>query len=91
LSWFIVRFTSPAMRRLFAQPRNDLQLEQAMISMLAGDVFRDNGVHWRLSVFKAIYFATALGGFPEQARSYLFRRRQARAAFVGGTTDQDAA
>lgn len=90
LSWFIVRFTSPAMRKLFAQPRNDLQLEQAMISMLAGDVFRDNGVHWRLSVFKLIYLVTALGDLPEQARSYLFRRRQARAAFVGGTTNQDS-
>ena len=67
LSWFIYRFTSPAMRKLFADPRNDLQLEQAMISMLAGDVFRDNGVHWRLRVFKLIYFITALGGLKEQA------------------------
>ena len=62
-----------------------------MISMLAGDVFRDNGVHWRLGVFKLIYFVTALGGLPEQARSYLFRRRQARAEFIGGTTSQDSA
>ena len=91
LSWFIYRFTSPAMRKLFANPRNDWQLEQAMISMLAGDVFRDNGVHWRLRVFKLIYFITALGDFREQARSYLLRRRQTRAVFTGGTTRQDSA
>jgi flavin-dependent dehydrogenase len=90
LSWFIFRFTSPAMRKLFAQPRNDLQLERAMISMLAGDVFRDNGVAWRLRVFKLIYFVTALGGLKEQARAFLFRRRQARAVFTGGTTGQDS-
>ena len=72
LSWFIHRFTTPAMRNLFANPRNDLQLEQAMISMLAGDVFRDNGVHWRLGVFKAIYFATALGDLRAQARAFQY-------------------
>ena len=90
LSWFIYRFTSPAMRKLFANPRNDWQLEQAMISMLAGDVFRDNGVHWRLRVFKFIYFVTTLSVMKDQVRSFLWRRRQARVAFAGGTTAQDA-
>jgi flavin-dependent dehydrogenase len=91
LSWFIFRFTSPAMTRLFANPRNDLQVEQAMISMLAGDVFRDNGVRWRLVVFKVIYFATALGDWKAQATSFLARRRQTREVFTGGTTRQDSA
>jgi hypothetical protein len=59
--------------------------------MLAGDVFRDNGVHWRLRVFKGIYFATALGDLKAQVHSFLWRRRQARALFSGGTTGQDAA
>ncbi len=91
MSWFIYRFTSPAMRKLFANPRNNWQLEQAMISMLSGDVFRDNGVHWRLRLFKFIYFVTALGDIREQARAFLWRRKQARASFAGGTTSQDAA
>ena len=90
-SWFIYRFTSPAMRRLFADPRNDLQIEQAMISMLAGDIYRDNGVLWRLRIFKLIYLTTALGGLREQARAFRLRRRQARAGFDGGTTSQDSA
>jgi len=89
LSWFIYRFTSPAMRKLFANPRNDWQVEQAMISMLAGDVFRDNGVHWRLRIFKFIYFVTSLGLVTDQVRSFLRRRGQARVAFAGGTTSQD--
>jgi flavin-dependent dehydrogenase len=90
LSWFICRFTSPAMRKLFANPRNNWQLEQAMISMLAGDVFRDNGVQWRLRVFKLIYWLTALGDWHEQVRAYRFRRGQVRAGFSGGTTWQDS-
>jgi len=90
LSWFIVRFTSPAMRRLFANPRNNWQLEQAMISMLAGDVFRNNGVQWRLRVFKLIYWLTALGEWRGQIRAYRFRRGQVRASFSGGTTLQDS-
>ena len=91
LSWFIYRFTSPAMRKLFADPRNDLQIEQAMISMLAGDIYRDNGVLWRLKIFKLIYWTTALGCLREQVRSIPFRRHQARAQFDGGTTSQDNA
>jgi hypothetical protein len=78
------------MRKLFANPRNNWQLEQAMISMLAGDVFRDNGVQWRLRVFKLIYWLTALGECREQARAYWFRRGQVRASFSGGTTGQDS-
>ena len=90
LSWFIYRFTSPAMRKLFANPRNDWQLEQAMISMLAGDVFRDQGVMWRLRVFKLIYFGTAFKDLGRQAGSYLARRRQVASRFEGGTTRQDS-
>ena len=60
-------------------------------TMLAGDVFRDNGVNWRLRVFKLIYFITALGGLKAQALEFLWRRRQARAVFTGGTTSQDGA
>jgi flavin-dependent dehydrogenase len=91
LSWFIYRFTSPSMRKLFADPRNMLGVEQAMISMLSGDVYRDNGVRWRLEIFKMIYRIASLGDLREQARSRRLRRQQARAVFTGGTTGQDAA
>lgn len=89
MTWFIHRFTSPAMCRLFADPRNVLQVEQAMISMLSGDLYRNNGVLWRLRVFKLIYRVAALGDLRAQVRSYRYRRRQARAVFSGGATGQD--
>lgn len=54
-TWFIYRFTTPAMRDLMANPRNILGVVQAVISMLAGDVFSNRIVHRRLMVFKTFY------------------------------------
>ena len=75
MSWFIVRFNTPVMRHLFANPRNVLRIEEALISMLAGDMFRDEGIAWRLSAFKGIYYlhciarpGDALRGFQEVRR-----------------------
>jgi flavin-dependent dehydrogenase len=54
-SWFIERFTTPTMRHLFAHPTNRFQLVQAVISLLAGDVFDNRPVQRRLHLFRAIY------------------------------------
>jgi hypothetical protein len=79
------------MRYLFANPRNVFRVEEAMISMLAGDVFRDGGVKWRLRIFKGLYFITSLGMLKEAVRSFFARRRQAGDHFTGGTTSHDTA
>ncbi|MGH8495491.1 MAG: NAD(P)/FAD-dependent oxidoreductase [Gammaproteobacteria bacterium] len=60
--WFIYRFTTPAMRTLFRRPRNVFGLEQAVISMLAGDVYEGREVRTRLVLFKAIYALTRVLG-----------------------------
>lgn len=59
-SWFIERFTTPVMRELFQNPRNVWQIEQAVIAMLAGNVFDDRAVLKRLRAFRVIYAVTAL-------------------------------
>ena len=59
-SWFIERFTTPVMRELFQHPRNAWQIEQAVIAMLAGNVFDDRAVLKRLRAFRVIYACTAL-------------------------------
>jgi flavin-dependent dehydrogenase len=76
--WFIYRFTSPTMKRLFASPRNVLQVEQAVISMLAGDVYDVPSVVWRLRVFRLIYAVTTLRIAPSALRSWWRRRRGIR-------------
>jgi flavin-dependent dehydrogenase len=59
-SWFIVRFTTPALAWLFANPRNVLRVEEAMVSMLSGHVFGARRTLRRLRVFKALYYITTL-------------------------------
>jgi len=59
-SWFIVRFTTPALAWLFANPRNTFQVEQAMISMLSGHVFDAGATLRRLRVFKFLYYLTSV-------------------------------
>ncbi len=88
-SWFIFRFTSPAMAQMFANPRNAWRLEEAVISMLAGDVFRDDGVRWRLFLFRMAYRLTSLGMLGKQWAAAALRRRQTSQSFSGGTTSQD--
>jgi flavin-dependent dehydrogenase len=54
-AFFIYRFNGPVMGNLFRNPRNLLQLEQGVISMLAGDVYDSRPVWLRLQMFKLIY------------------------------------
>jgi flavin-dependent dehydrogenase len=83
LSWFIFRFTSPAMTRMFAHPRDTLQVERAMVSMLAGDVFNSPRVWWRLQLFKLIYLWTWASLWRRSLRNTRIRRRQVGVVFDG--------
>lgn len=83
--WFIYRFTSPVMKTLFAEPRNVLDVERAVVSMLAGDVFDAGPVLWRLRLFRAIYALTALGMAGDALMGWWQRRRQARLRFDAET------
>ncbi len=74
--WFIYRFTTPVMRHLFNHPRNIWQVEQAVISLLAGDVFDNRAVVRRLRLFRFIYAMTALSMAPKALQGWLRRRRQ---------------
>lgn len=77
-SWFIYRLTTPAFRELFMRPRNR-KLQEAVLSMLAGDIFRDTPVASRLLLFKALYYLFSLAQ-PRRAWSAWSKRRGAIAA-----------
>ena len=68
ISWFIVRFTTPALAWLFANPRNTLRVEEAMVSMLAGHVFGARATLRRLRVLKVLYYLTSLVMWRETLR-----------------------
>ncbi len=58
-SWFIYRVTNPAMRELFLGPRNVMRMEEALLSVLAGDIFGRTPIWNSLRLFKAIYFVAS--------------------------------
>jgi flavin-dependent dehydrogenase len=60
MSWLIYRVRSPVMRHLFLNPRNILGVEQALVSILAGDIFGSAAIRWRFSLFKLIFWAHRL-------------------------------
>jgi hypothetical protein len=74
-----VRFTTPALAWLFANPRNVMRVEEAMVSMLSGHVFGAHQTLRRLRVFKALYYITSLVMW----RDTLRYRRDLRALEAG--------
>lgn len=88
-SFFIYRFNGPVMRQMFSEPRNTLQLEQGVISMLAGDLFDTPRVLWRLQLFKLVYALCGLRDWRRWRQEHRYRLAQAAAQFTGGTTPLD--
>ncbi len=54
-SWFIYRVASPTMRELFLGPRNTLRMKEALLSVLAGDIFGRTPIWASLRAFKVFY------------------------------------
>jgi flavin-dependent dehydrogenase len=55
-SWFIYRITNPTMRDMFMAPRNDFRMKEAMLGLLAGDIYGDTPIWTSLRAFKGIYY-----------------------------------
>jgi flavin-dependent dehydrogenase len=88
-SFFIYRFNGPVMRQMFSAPRNTWQLEQAVISMLAGDLFDTPKVLRRLTLFKLVYAIVGLRNLGRWRAEHQYRLDQARVQFTGGNTPLD--
>jgi flavin-dependent dehydrogenase len=59
-SWFIYRMTRPAMQSLFMGPRNVLRMKEALLSLLAGDIFGTTPIWPSLRAFKVVYYVVSL-------------------------------
>jgi hypothetical protein len=55
-SWFIYRMNRPAIRDLFMNPKNYLRMQEAILSLLSGEVFGPSPIHFRLTLFKGLYY-----------------------------------
>ncbi|AIF46164.1 NAD(P)/FAD-dependent oxidoreductase [Dyella japonica] len=88
-AFFIYRFNGPVIRKLFRSPRNIFQIEQGVISMLAGDVFDSFKVRLRIMAFQCVYGAMAALNWRRWSADRHHRLDQARSRFAGGTTPLD--
>ena len=67
-SWFIYRVTHPTMRDMFMGPRNVLRVKEALLSMLAGDIFGKTPIWRSLRVLKAIFYIGSALNFRRSLR-----------------------
>jgi flavin-dependent dehydrogenase len=86
-SWFIFRMTNPALRDLFMEPHNPLRVKEAVLALLAGDIYGGSPIGPSLNVFKAIYY---LGSLVHPRRAWAaWRRRRRSIRDVGATKGEN--
>ena len=59
-SWFIHHMTGPTLRNLFMSPRNLLRMKEAILSLLAGDIFGGSPIGPSLQAFKVLYYINSI-------------------------------
>ena len=77
-SWFIYRVTNPAMRDLFMGPRNIFRVKEALLSLLAGDIYGKTPIWSSLRIMKAIYYITLWRKPLRALRAWQTRRHNIR-------------
>ena len=56
-SWFIYRVTNPIMRDFFMGPKNIFRVKEALLSVLAGDIFGKTPIWRSIWIFKLLYYS----------------------------------
>ena len=77
-SWFIYRVTNPTMRNMFMEPRNIFRVKEALLSVLAGDVYGKTPIRGPLLLFKGLYFATSALNFRRTLKAWRVRKHNIR-------------
>ncbi len=73
-SWFIFRVTNPTMREFFMDPRNPLRVKEALLSLLAGDIYGKTPIWGSIRVMKALYYLVSIGNLGRTLRAWRRRR-----------------
>jgi len=84
-SWFIYRVTSPTMREMFLGPRNIWRVKEALLSLLAGDIFGATPIWASLRAFKLLYGMISLRHPGRSAHAWRRRRVNIQPADPGLT------
>ncbi len=83
-SWFIYRVTNPTLRNMFMAPRNIFRVQEALLSVLAGDVFGKTPIQRPLLLFKGLYYAASLLNFRRTLQAWRMRKHNIRAVDEAG-------
>lgn len=77
-SWFIFRVTNPTMREFFMYPQNMFRVKEALLSLLAGDLYRGTPIWRSLRILKTLYYLVSLGNARRTFHAWKLRRRNIR-------------
>lgn len=77
-TWFITRVTNPTIRQLFMYPINPLRVKEALMSLLAGDVYGKSPIQPSLWVLKGIYYAISIANLRRSYRGWRARGKNIR-------------
>ena len=73
-SWFIHRVTNPSMRDLFMGPRNVLRMKEALLGLLAGDIYGKTPIWSSLRAFKVVYYIVSFANLKRSIAAIRRRR-----------------
>ena len=73
-NWFIERMAQPVIRDLFMYPRNPLRTREAVMSILAGDIYRGTPYKASLLAFKSFYYMNLMKSPRAALRNWRIRR-----------------
>jgi flavin-dependent dehydrogenase len=73
-SWFIYRVTNPTIREMFMYPANPLRVKEALMSLLAGDIYGKTPYWMALKAFKGLYYLISLGNIRRTFAGWKRRR-----------------
>ncbi|MEP6789716.1 MAG: hydroxylase, partial [Ramlibacter sp.] len=73
-SWFIYRITNPIMRDMLMEPGNPFRVKEALLSMLAGDIYGKTPIWTSLRILKGIYYMLSLLNLQRSWRAMRQRR-----------------
>ncbi len=82
-SWFIFRVTNPTMREFFMAPENPLRVKEALLSLLAGDIYGKTPIWGAVRILKALYYLVSIGKLRRTVRAW--QRRRVNIRDVGAT------
>ncbi|MDB5965752.1 MAG: tryptophan halogenase [Polaromonas sp.] len=77
-SWFIYRVTNPTMRDMFMAPRNVWRVKEALLSMLAGDIFGKTPIWPSIAVLKGIFYISSAWHFGRSWKAMRLRKANIR-------------